>query len=512
MSDALQSRRASRGVVFALGFKSLWHRRLTALLTVCSVAVGVALLTGVERIRTGAKASFANTISGADLIVGARGGPLHLVLYSLFRVGDATNNIRWASYQAIAERPEVAWTIPLSLGDAHRGFRVLGTNADYFAHYRFGRDRSLQFAQGRMFADAADAVLGADVAAALGYRVGDAIVVSHGIGQTSFEHHDDNPFRVVGVLARTGTPVDRTVHVTLEGVRDMHAEPGDGHDHDRAEDHDADDQHHDDHEDHDADHADGGDDAADQDHDDHGDHDAGHADADHDVADQDHEEHDVDHADGGHADDHHADDLHHEDRDADHADHADADHDVPAAITACIVGLKARPQLLLFQRFVNEYAEEPLLAVAPGVALRQLWELVAVVETALLLVSALVVVAGLVGMLAMLLANVAERRREMAVLRAVGAGRGLVFGLLAAEAAMLAAGGAALGVAAVHGALLAARGAVLERFGLALAAPWPGTFEAVVVGAVAAAAALVAAVPAWRLYRFSLADGLTVRV
>ncbi len=478
MSDALQSRRASRGVVFALGFKSLWHRRLTALLTVCSVAVGVALLTGVERIRTGAKASFANTISGADLIVGARGGPLHLVLYSLFRVGDATNNIRWASYQAIAERPEVAWTIPLSLGDAHRGFRVLGTNADYFAHYRFGRDRSLQFAQGRMFADAADAVLGADVAAALGYRVGDAIVVSHGIGQTSFEHHDDNPFRVVGVLARTGTPVDRTVHVTLEGVRDMHAEPGDGHDHDRAEDHDADDQGHD-------------------------------------AADQDHEDHDDDHADGGHADDHHADDLHHEDhedRDADQADHADADHDVPAAITACIVGLKARPQLLLFQRFVNEYAEEPLLAVAPGVALRQLWELVAVVETALLLVSALVVVAGLVGMLAMLLANVAERRREMAVLRAVGAGRGLVFGLLAAEAAMLAAGGAALGVAAVHGALLAARGAVLERFGLALAAPWPGTFEAVVVGAVAAAAALVAAVPAWRLYRFSLADGLTVRV
>ena len=540
MSDALESRRASRGVVFALGFKSLWHRRLTALLTVCSVAVGVALLTGVERIRTGAKASFANTISGADLIVGARGGPLHLVLYSLFRVGDATNNIRWASYQAIAERPEVAWTIPLSLGDAHRGFRVLGTNADYFAHYRFGRDRSLQFAQGRIFADAADAVLGADVAAALGYRVGDAIVVSHGIGQTSFEHHDDNPFRVVGVLARTGTPVDRTVHVTLEGVRDMHVEPGDGHDHDRAEDHDADadhhadadDQHHEDHEDHDADHADGGDAAADQDHGDHGDHDADHADGGH-EADQhhdDHEDHDADHADGGHdaddqhhadhadadhADDHHADDLHHEDhedRDADHADHADADHDVPAAITACIVGLKARPQLLLFQRFVNEYAEEPLLAVAPGVALRQLWELVAVVETALLLVSALVVVAGLVGMLAMLLANVAERRREMAVLRAVGAGRGLVFGLLAAEAAMLAAGGAALGVAAVHGALLAARGAMLERFGLALAAPWPGTFEAVVVGAVAAAAALVAAVPAWRLYRFSLADGLTVRV
>ena len=511
-----------QGRVLALAFKSLWHRRLTAALTVMAVAVGVAALTGVEQIRAGAKATFANTISGADLIVGARGGPLHLVLYSVFGIGEPTNNIRWETYRAIASQPDVAWTIPLSLGDAHRGFRVLGTNADYFAHYRFGQGDRLRFAAGTMFATSRDAVLGAEVADALGYRLGDSIVVSHGIGDTSFLHHDENPFRVVGVLARTGTPVDRTVHVTLAGVRAMHAEsPGEHDDHDADEhgEHEADDHeahHDDDHGAHQDDHHDA---------DDHGEHEAdheAHEDDDHgDHGDDDHDAHQDDHHDDHDADDHgeretdeHQTDEHHADEhqtEHEEAGHHEADDDAPNAITACIVGLQARPLVLRFQRFVNEYEAEPLLAAVPGVALQRLWELVAVVEVGLLLMSVLVVVAGLVGMLAMLLAGVAERRPEMAVLRAVGAGRGMVFALLVAEAVMLAAGGAVVGVVAVHAAMLAVRGVVLERLGLALAAQWPGWFELAVIAVVALTAALVAIVPAWRLYRFSLADGLTVR-
>lgn len=490
MTEPQQRRRVAGtgGRVFALACRSLWHRRLTAGLTVLAVAVGVAALTSVERVRAGAQATFANTISGADLIVGARGGPLHLVLYSVFGIGEPTNNISWQSYRAIASRPEVAWTIPLSLGDAHRGYRVLGTNASYFEHYRFGQGNRLRFAAGTMFASARDAVLGAEVAEALGYGVGDSIIVSHGIGDTSFVHHDDNPFRVVGVLARTGTPVDRTVHVTLAGVRAMHEESGDDHEHeaDKHDEHEADEHDEDDgHDEHEAD-----------EHDEH--------EADEHDSHEGHDDHDEHEADGHEANGH--DDEAGEHSPAEHG-HQEAGDDAPSAITACIVGLQARPLLLLFQRFVNEYEPEPLLAAVPGVALQRLWELVGVVEVGLLLMSVLVVVAGLVGMLAMLLAGVAERRPEMAVLRAVGAGRGLVFGLLVAEAAMLAAGGAVAGVMAVHAAMLVARGWVLERFGLALAAQWPGWFEVVVVGLVAVTAALVALVPAWRLYRGS-ADSL----
>ena len=527
-------------VLVGLAVKSVLNRRLTAGLTVLSVAVSVALLVGVDRIRTEARAGFANTISGADLIVGARGGPLNLLLYSVFRIGDATSGISWDSYEAIAERPEVAWTIPLSLGDSHRGYRVLGTTEAYLEHYRHGRDQRLELVAGTGLSGIRDAMLGSEVAGSLGYVVGDSIVVSHGIGDISFEHHDDLPFTVTGILAPTGTPVDRTVHVTLAGIEAIHddsahaADNGDGHaedhgDHagehagDHADDHGA--NHADDHEDHADDHgADHGDD-----HEDHADdHGADHADDHEDHAD----DHGADHADdhGEHADDHGADhaeedeDDHaaagHEDHADDHgdehaADHADAhsgDHLEPDSITAFIVGLDSRPLLLGLQRYVNEYTAEPLMAIIPGVALQQLWEMLGVAEAAMLGIAVLVVVAGLIGMLTTFLTSLTERRREMAVLRAAGAGPGLIFALLIVEALLLAAAGSLAGVALVHAAMVVARPVLLAEFGLALAGGAPGLFDLAVVAGVTIAGGVAAVFPAWRVYRYSLADGLTMRI
>ena len=192
------------------------------MLTVLAIAVSVVLLLGVEKVRSGAKASFANTISDTDLIVGARSGGIQLLLYSVFRIGNATNNMSWRSYQAISERPEVAWMVPLSLGDSHRGFRVLGTSQDYFKRYRFRGGQELSFSSGQQFEDLFDAVVGADVAAELGYKTGDQIIVSHGIGKIITADHKDKPFTVSGVLAKTGTPVDRTVHVSLEAIEAIH--------------------------------------------------------------------------------------------------------------------------------------------------------------------------------------------------------------------------------------------------------------------------------------------------
>ena len=415
-------------VLLSLALRSLANRRLTAGLTVLSVAVSVALLIGVDRLRTEARASFTSTISGADLIVGARSGPINLLLYSVFRIGDATNNISWGSYGEIAARPGVAWTIPISLGDAHRGFRVLGTDTGYFAHYRFGRERSLEFAEGEVFARVNDAVLGADVARALGYVVGDRIIVSHGIGDVSFEIHDELPFMVTGILHRTGTPVDRTVHVTLAGIEAIHAE----------------------------------------------------------------------------------DPRRYAGQSVDAAGIV-ADQLEPDAITACIVGLESRLMVFSLQRFINEYGREPLMAIVPGVTLQQLWELVGVAETALLGVSAFVIAAGLVGLLTTLLTSLAERRREMAVLRSMGAGPGMVFGLLVTEAVILAGTAAIAGVAAIHVGMFAARPLVLERFGLYLAPGLPGWFDGLVVVVVTVAAGVIAVLPAWRAYRFSLADGLSIR-
>ena len=211
-------------IILRLALKSLANRWLTALLTIFSIALSVMLLLGVEKVRTGARQSFADTISGTDLIVGARSGSLNLLLYSVFRIGNATNNITWKTYQDIAARPDIAWIVPISLGDSHHGFRVMGTTPDYFSLYHYRHGHPLEFVSGGPFSDLFDAVIGADVAAELGYKTGDKIVVAHGLGSVSFLEHDDKPFRVSGILAKTGTPVDRTVHVSLAAIEAIHVD------------------------------------------------------------------------------------------------------------------------------------------------------------------------------------------------------------------------------------------------------------------------------------------------
>jgi putative ABC transport system permease protein len=417
-------------IVLRLALKSLLNRWITALLTVGTIAASVVLLLGVEEVRTGARQSFADTISGTDLIVGARSGSLNLLLYSVFRIGNATNNVTWQSYRDIAQRPEVAWIVPLSLGDSHHGFRVLGTTPDYFTHYKFRRGQGLTFRAGKPFADLFDAVVGADVAAKLGYKVGDPIVVAHGLGSVSFVEHDDKPFRVAGILERTGTPVDRTVHVSLEAIEAVH----------------------------------------------------------------------VDWQSGGR--------VPGQSVSAEEVRKMDL---TPKAVTAALVGLKSRLTAFRLQRAINEYRAEPLTAILPGAALQELWGLVGTAETALKVISAMVVATALLGMLTMILSTLNERRREMAILRSVGARPRTVLGLLMAEAGVLTAAGVALGIVLLYAALFVARPYVDATYGLHLPiAPLKPDAWAT-LGMVVLGGCLAGLLPALRAYRLSLADGMTVR-
>lgn len=393
----------------SLAAHSLWNRRGTAALTVFALAVSVMLLAGVELLRTGARESFARTISGTDLIVGARSGQVNLLLYSVFRIGDPTSNVSWESYRLVERHPAVAWTVPLALGDSHRGFRVLGTSDAYFGNYRYGERRALEFAEGAAFADEHDAVVGADVARDLGYALGTEIVLSHGIGQVGFHDHDEHGFHVTGILARTGTPVDRTVLVSLEALAEIHGS------------------------------------------------------------------------------------------------------EETTGLSAFLVGMESKDSVLTMQRALNEHAGEALTAVIPGVALQQLWQVVGVADRALLLVAAFVVLAGLVGMVAMILSGLRERRREMAILRAVGARPAHIFLLLMLEAVLLAVAGVIAGVIAAHLALAVAASWLATRYGLLLELHGPGTFDVQLAAAVIIAAALAGLLPAWLAYRNALADGLAVR-
>lgn len=417
-------------IVPRLALQSLRNRALTASLTVLAIAFSVMLLLGVEKVRTGARQSFADTISGTDLIVGARSGGIQLLLYSVFRIGNATNNITWKSLEDIAKQPEVAWVVPLSLGDSHHGFRVLGTTSDYFKHYKYRHGQPITFAQGKPSDDLFDAVIGADVAKALGYKVGDSIIVAHGTGSISFVEHKDKPFRVSGILERTGTPIDRTVHVSLEAIEAIHIDwkqgipmPGQS------------------------------------------------------VS----------------------------------ADEVRTMSLKPKAVTAALIGLKSKIATFKLQRMINEYRQEPLSAIIPGLTLQELWQLVGTAETALSVVSAMVVATALLGMVTMILTTLNERRREMAILRSVGARPATVLGLLATEAGLLTLAGVILGAILLYAALAVLQPYVDRAYGLHLSINPPTYREWITLGAIVLAGFLAGLIPAARAYRLSLADGMMVR-
>jgi putative ABC transport system permease protein len=369
--------------------------------------------------------------------VGARTGPVQLMLYAVFRVGGATNNIRMDSVKAIAAHRAVAWVVPISLGDSHRGYSVLGTTPDYFTRFLYGDRQPLAITQGRAFTGTLDglyeAVLGAEVADALGYRLGQRITLSHGLGGLGGDlaaEHGDKPFTVVGILARTGTPVDRTVHVSLQAIEAIHLDwaggapvPGMA------------------------------------------------------IAPEMARKFELE----------------------------------PKQVTAALVGLKSRVAVFNVQRFVNGYEPEPLLAVLPGVALDELWTAVGIGEKALLAISGLVALVSLASLVAVVLAGLNERRRELAVLRAVGAGPRQVLVLLATEGALVTLCGALLGAAAAALAVVGAGPWLQQRFGITLLAGAPTPEQWGLFGAVVLAGMLASLVPGWRAYRLSLADGLSPR-
>lgn len=417
--------------MFDIAYQSLRNRWLTASLAVLAIAMSVALIMTVEKVRRDVRLGFTQTISGTDLIVGARSGAVQLLLYSVFRIGNATNNISWTTVEDIAGRDAVKWTIPLSLGDSHRGFRVLGTSSDYFEHYRFGNDRSLTLADGNRFDDVFDVVIGSEVARQLAYTLGDTVIVAHGTGKVALVEHENQPFRIVGILEPTGTPVDSTLHVSLTGIEAMHIDWRNG------------------------------------------------------MA-----------VPGA-------------------ATSADAIREMdlqPNAVTALLVGLHSRSAVFREQRAMNEYRDEPLLAILPGVAIQELWNLVGVAERALLLVSSFVVVAGLVNLVSVLLAGLNERRREMAILRSSGARPFHVFALLCTESAVLSALGLVFGVVLHY--ILVAIGAlwVQQRFGFDLSLGLPTSRDIVVLLAIFAAGIVAGCLPAWRAYRQSVADGMMYRM
>ena len=500
-------------ILCSVAYQSLMYRFGGVALATAAVAASVFVLLSVEHVRHEARASFSSTVSNVDLIVGARTGEINLLLLSIFRIGNPTANVSWESVEAISEQQHVDWVVPISLGDSHKNFRVVGTSAEFFDRYKYGQAEPLVFQDGQRFDATLDVVLGSRVAEELAYQLGDELILSHGMADTSFTHHDQVTFSVTGLLATTGTPVDNALFVSLEAIEAIHADPTVEQSEDQEPHRANKDGHHDEHEEHEQ-HAT----HEDEHHDEHKEHEqhAAHEDEHHDEhEDEDHDEHEEHEQHATHEDEHHDE---HGDEDHDeheeHEQHAtheehhhEHDHPPVGTVTAILVGLDSAPLTLQIQRWVNEFADEALLAILPGFALAQLWELIGGVEDVLRGISVLVFVSALFGLNAMMLASMRERKREIEILRSIGAPSLFIVALLIIESLLVVTMGVALALAGLFGGIALANNLLASELGLVLSLDilYPSSFVA--LGLIYLSTLILSLVPAWRAYAVARSYG-----
>jgi putative ABC transport system permease protein len=467
-----------------VAYASLRYRIGGVGLTIASVTLSVFVLLSVEHIRQEARNGFASTVSGVDLIVGARTGEINLLLLSIFRVGNATANVSWGAVEEISEQKSISWVVPISLGDSHRTFRVVGTTAEFFSRYKYAQKKPLSFSQGGEFDALQDVVLGARAAVKLSYVLGDSLVLSHGVADTSFLHHEDLPFSVSGILERTGTPVDNAIFVSLDAIEAMHSEDSESENRQRL---------HEGHESH----------AVHEESDVHEGHEGHESDLMHEG-----EESHWAHEEGGAHEVHDA-----QEGDSDHPNHKGEesdnyhDHRAIGSVTAILVGLDSPISTLVVQRWINEYSEEALLGILPGVALTQLWALLGNIEAVLLGISILVFVSSLLGLNAMLLASMRERRREIEILRSIGAPSLFIWGLLIIESLLIITIGVVLAIFGLLLAISLANDVLANELGISLSAQILNTSNLSAIGLIYLTALAMTLVPAWRAYSVSRSAG-----
>ena len=416
-------------MLLKLTFNSLYARLLTVGMTVFAISLSLMLYMSVEKLRTSAYTSFTDTISQTDLIVGARTSSVQLLLYSVFRIGNATNNITWESYEDVIDKKEVAWSVPISLGDSHKGFRVMGTNNEFFKRYKFRGGQSIELEQGNNLDDLYDVIIGAGVAEKLNYSVGTPLIVSHGL--QSFSDHDDQPFKVSGILAKTGTPVDNTVIVSLEAIEAIH----------------------------------------------------------------------VDWSTGAK--------IPGQITPVEEIRQMDLS---PKNITAALIGVNSKLQIFQLQRWINEYPEESLSSILPGVALQELWRIVGVVENLLLGISVTVIFTTLIGMTAIIFSSLNERRREMAIWRAMGASPKVVIGLLMLEAFIISVMSIIVSTVMLFLTLYVLQPWIDNTYGILVNIEMLAVKDIYIFMLFIIAASLVSLIPAIRAYWFSINDGMTIKI
>jgi putative ABC transport system permease protein len=404
-----------------LVYKSLQHRRTIVLLTVFTIAISVFVLLGTQHLRQQVRVSFDKAVSQVDVIVGAPTGQLNLLLYSLFHIGQVSRPVPWSAYQAVSDDPTVAWSVPITLGDSHYQFSVLGTTTDFFSHYHYGQQQSLILAKGELFQNTFDAVIGAEVAQQRHYQLGDELIFAHGHHHHNFNEHDEDPFTVRGILQPTGTVVDKTIYVRLKGLEAVHTEW--------------------------------------------------------------------------------------KNITIDKATYIKQLE--PTKISAFLVGLHAKNNLFSFQYRMNNHEKFRLQAILPGVALTELWQIMGYVENTLLITSVLVLLSSLLGMNTMLLASMQFRKKELALMRLIGAHPHFLFIYIQCEALLITCAGIGIGLLSLWVALHLSQPILATTFSLFIDTNLLSATNGLIMALIVVTNSILTLIPSIQAYRTSLLQSAT---
>ena len=352
--------------IFKLSFKNIFHKPVGTILSIVLLTLAVGIISILIHVNSSIENQMNNNLKGIDMVVGAKGSPLQLILSSVYHVDSPTGNISLADARSITENRMVKNSTKLSFGDNYKGFKIVGTEESFLELY------NCKFENGKVWKESLEAVVGKKASEILDLKIGDEFTSTHGLGDYG-ESHEDSVFKVVGILEHSGSVADQLILTSLESVWDIHKEHD--HEHDDEHDHEHDDEH-------------------DHEHDDEHDHD--------------HDEHD-------HDDEHNH--NHDDEHNHDHDEH-DHEHDDEKEITSILIKFDSPMNIISFPRYINE--ETNMQAAVPSYEISRLFKIFGIgFETLTYLAYLIMFVSGL-SLFLNLLNSLRERKYEMALIRTIG--------------------------------------------------------------------------------------------
>jgi putative ABC transport system permease protein len=379
-----------------LSWKNILFKPLNTLLSVVLFALGVGLIALLFLMQDQLEENFDNNLAGVDLVIGAKGSPLQLILSSMYHIDAPTGNITLKEARPFLnpKHPLIEDAVPLSMGDNYRNYRVVGTTQNILGWYK------AELQEGKVWEKDFDVTVGAKAAKDLGLKIGDTFKSSHGVeSDEEMDHEHDDAFKVVGILKSTGTVLDQLILTTPQSFWLVHDHGGEEEEEHTEEEHD-----HDEH--------------------DHGEHDHG----EHDHGEHDHDEH-----------------AHHAHNEAKTLLEEDEDKE----ITSVLVKFKGHNfQALNMQRNINENTD--LQAATPAIEINRLFELVKSGEQVLRILAAIIIFVSALSIFISLFASLRDRRYELALMRVMGSNQSKLFLLIILEGLLLAVIGCAIGLLISH--------------------------------------------------------------